>query len=378
MPFGTLDWEETDGSWSFDFDLTQEPAVELRQTGRETFRLLKSFCYEVPHGDPDARTVYVVPGGDGPAPWRQTKRHTSDGRAVIFPPNPKCGETDLASVPWFMWWLVATYGNHTRAVLLHDALIVDKGKPPIPRTAADRLLLRALRERGQKTGVFRHWLMWAAVSVFGTMGKLPGALLSAHVFAFWGLLLGALLWAWGPTIWAWWPAMWPDSWDWTSGVPDWVWKASLTLVGGVITICLLLTLLGAAWRAGVDNTGGWLIAIGLIGSISVGLLLLELPWSLRLEWSPFNLLLGALVLLLSGVAWGAVVDRSLWGWLWPTALIGLPIATIPVVLIFVSVYLVRFIDEGAARVRAHQRDPVTGEKIGYQRPDPRPTHFPPL
>lgn len=374
MPFGTFERRHGQGSWEWDMNSGQEPAVELRQKDRATFVLRRSFCYLVPDGYPDAGTVFVVPGEDRPT-CSSTEETTQDGHKVVIPPNPTRGETDLASVPWFMWWLVATYGNHTRAVLLHDALYVDEGPPPVPRPTADRLLLTALREPGQKTGVFRHWLMWAAVSVFGTMGKLRGALFSAHVFAVWGLLAAALAWAWGPTIWSWGPAIWPDAAGPVPVVPAEVANAALVVVGGLVTASVLLFLLGGAWRAGVDNTGGWAFVLLFIGLIILGLLWLERPWSFELRWSPSSLLLATFALLLLGLPWGAMVDRSLWGWLWPTALIGLPIAMIPVVFIFMSVYLVRFIDVGAARVRARQKD-ENGNPIGYQKPDVKPTRFP--
>jgi hypothetical protein len=185
-----------------------------------------------------------------------------------------------------MWWLVPTYGNHTRAALLHDAFIVDEGEPPIPRAAADRLLLTALREPGQKTGVFRHWLMWAAVSAFGTAGKLRGAVFSAHVLAVWALLVGALVWAQGSTIWSWGPAIWRNDWNlWGpfSSVPDWTWNVVAIVIGSVMVISALLTLLGGAWRAGVNRTGGWVSPIAVIGAIIGVFLRLEWPWWLELE-----------------------------------------------------------------------------------------------
>jgi hypothetical protein len=132
-------------------------------------------------------------GRRGCASTTETRELHLDGHNVVVPPN-EGGRTDLASVPSFMWWLVASYGNHTRAALLHDALVVDtKGvDPPIARTAADRILLSALREPGQKKGgAFRHWLMWAAASVFGTMRSpfwLRPAGLAIHV---WIVDLGA-------------------------------------------------------------------------------------------------------------------------------------------------------------------------------------------
>lgn len=379
MPFGTFHWTRTTEPWEWEWDLSAEPAIELRQEDADSFVLLKSFCYVIPEGNDDAGAVYVVAGEDAPAIVETERKTSDDGRQVLFPPNckegdPKKGETDLASVPWFMWWLIATYGNHTRAALLHDSLYVDEGTPPIPRPAADRLLLMALREPGQATGVFRHWLMWAAVSVFGTMGKWPGLIFGAQVYAVWGLLLAAIGWAWGAEIWSLGPRLWPDDWEIPLIPPDLANAVFVALVV-VAAVGALAFVLGGAWRAGRDNTGGWALALGVLVLIICGLIWLERPWALRAEWSPLNLLVGALGLLLLGLLWEFAVHRTLWGWLWPTALIGLPIALLPVGLIFVSVFLVRLIDEGAARVRAKQKD-EQGQALGYQKPSITPNRAP--
>jgi hypothetical protein len=380
LPFGTFTWKHGDDDLDWDWNLDQEPTVCLRQEDADSFVLLQSFCYLVPENREGAGDVYVVPGEDGPD-LLETTRVSRDGHSVLIPPNLKAGdpdskkgETDLASVPWFMWWLIATYGNHTRAALLHDSLYVDEGVPPVPRSDADRLLLMALREPEQATGVFRHWLMWAAVSVFGTMGKKKGALFGAHVYAVWLLLVAAIAWAWGSEIWSWGPALWPDEWD-VEAVPPELANAALVTVGILTVIGVLAFVLGGTWRAGRDNSGGWTYALVVLVAIIVALILLERPWTLALEASPLNLLVAALALLLLGLLWDLAVHPSLRGWLWPTALIGLPIAMFPVGLIFVSVYLVRLIDEGAARVRATQKG-EDGQPLVYKRPDIKPTRAP--
>jgi Protein of unknown function (DUF1353) len=386
VPFGAIEWSEGQGGRTWWFDLENRPAVELRQKGRDQFVLLRSFCYLVAEPDPMAGWVIVIPGEDWPAST-EPKRIKKNDRCVLIPPNPKGGETDLASVPWFMWWLIATYGNHTRACLLHDALYieedVDKSKMPVPRAVADRLLLTALREpepnesepeSERKPGVFRHWLMWAAVSAFGTMGKVRGVVFSFTAFAFWGLLLGGVGWAWGRTIWSAASAVSAEQIDPIPYLRDEAVTAAVLVLAVLLAVRMLLTLLGGAWRVGVDNTGGWTIVVVILG-LSIGLLLWFVPPPSFELASPFSLLLAALLLLFLGLLWGLKVDRSLWGWLWPTALIGLPIAMIPVLLIFLSVRLVRFIDIGAARVRALQRD-ADGNLIGYHEPDVKPTRFP--
>lgn len=81
--------------------------VELKQIGRNTFRLLKPFAYV----------------------------DTGRARYEIVP--DKVGDTDLASVPWILWWFVASYGRHTRAALVHDQLV-----DGINRHEADRVFRR--------------------------------------------------------------------------------------------------------------------------------------------------------------------------------------------------------------------------------------------
>lgn len=352
MPFRTCEWENKTPI----LNLRRKPKIELRHTNGKWFVILKSFCYLVPSGDPDENTVFVIPGEDAPRN-RKTKCLEVRGHRVIVPPNPRGGETDLASVPWFMWWLIASYGNHTKATLLHDSLIVAKGTPPVPRTTADRLLLTALREPGQKSGAFRHWLMWVAVSVFGTMRRpffVRTALFVFHVFAVWVLLVIALVWAWGSSIW-------PDS-----GGRQVVIVAAIT-----IAALLFLLLLGFTWRARVDVTGGWLMPMGVIAAVILVPLVREWEWSIGPAWSPRTLLLASLVLTLLGLLWGLAVDRTLWGWLWPTALIGFPIAVIPVALIMLSVGLVLVIDVGASLAAANQRE-RSGSRRGFQWPTPKP------
>jgi hypothetical protein len=58
---------------------------------------------------------------------------------------------------------------------------------------------------------------------------------------------------------------------------------------------------------------------------------------------------------LVGLLWGLGIDRTLSWWLWPTAIIGLPIALIPLGLVFLSVALVWLIDLGAS-IAAESRE----------------------
>ena len=348
MPFENFQWSEgrlelQDG----------DPKPELRELDARNFTLLRSFCYRVALGDPEHETVYVVPGADAELdPETRIKETTEEPphRAVV-PPSIG-GKTDLASVPPFLWWLIASYGNHTRAALLHDALYTDPGvTPPVPRRTADRLFLTALREPGQKTGAFRHWLMWAAVSLFGNMGWRLGGLCALHVLAVWGLTIGAVVWEWGPAL----------------GVSRPWWQV---LLGAIIVAPLFLIVLGTSWRAGVDLTGGWLSPMALLLIvIVVPLSLLDSAFDL---WSPSTLLVAAALLTVIGLVWGLAVDPALRMWLWPTAMIGLPIAMLPVLLIFLSIGLVLCIDFGAAVAAARRKDKY-GRPRSFELPRVKPS-----
>jgi hypothetical protein len=70
-------------------------------------------------------------------------------------------ETDFASVPRVLTWLLPRYGVYTRAAILHDYLWLLADYGLISRVDADGILRRALRELG--VSVVRRWLMWTAV-----------------------------------------------------------------------------------------------------------------------------------------------------------------------------------------------------------------------
>lgn len=101
--------------------------LELRVIPPNRFELLETFAYT----DPRNRQHVITPQG--------------------------VGNTDLASVPWFLWWFVASYGRHTAAALVHDQLV-----ETIDRRDADWIFRSALEE--SDTSWIRRWLMWAAVS----------------------------------------------------------------------------------------------------------------------------------------------------------------------------------------------------------------------
>jgi hypothetical protein len=333
MPFRTFSWE---GGSVVLGDATPDP--ELRQVDEDTFVILKSFCYRAARTDPDADSVYLVPGEDFDPPAQ-----LASGQRVVVPPETS-GRTDLASVPSLFWWLIASYGNHTRASLLHDALYVDAGEPPVPRRTADRLFLTALREPGpQKGGAFRHWLMWAAVSAFGTMRRGLGLVFGLHLIAVWTLTIWGIVWAWGDGI---------------AGVGWNAWQVVLAALAGLA----FLVVVGSSWRAGVDLRGGWLVPTAMTTALIVAPLANEWTYPLELDLDPFTLLAAALVLTLAGPLWGLWVDPTLRGWLWPTALIALPIAAIPVALILLAIVLVWLVDLGASLAASLRKTPAGGDR----------------
>jgi len=69
-------------------------------------------------------------------------------------------ETDLASVPRLLVWLVPRFGAYTRSAVLHDYLwkfdIVPKGD-------ADGIFRRSMREHD--VPLLQRWMMWSAVGV---------------------------------------------------------------------------------------------------------------------------------------------------------------------------------------------------------------------
>jgi hypothetical protein len=73
--------------------------IELVRVEPRKFRLRRQLCYE--HSD-------------------------YQGQRFVFPANTATFTTDLASVPRLLAWFVPLVGTNLPAVLLHDALVVDR------------------------------------------------------------------------------------------------------------------------------------------------------------------------------------------------------------------------------------------------------------
>ncbi|HET7398185.1 MAG TPA: DUF1353 domain-containing protein [Intrasporangium sp.] len=87
-------------------------------------------------------------------------------------------ETDLASIPPFLWGLFSSYGRHTMPAILHDvqcdaAKAARRGPGGAPlrahrRREADDLFRRTLAEHAQ-LGIMTRWIMWSGVRLFGSL-----------------------------------------------------------------------------------------------------------------------------------------------------------------------------------------------------------------
>jgi hypothetical protein len=157
----------------FALDSEMPPEICLKQVGPNTFKLLKGFRYRRPDG--------------------------TDYQVLAHNPTDPEDTTDLASVPRWLWWFVASYGHQTLPALLHDQAVDDS---TIERPEADRMFRMALGECG--VFWFRRWMMWTAVSLETARVKNRLWLVAfvAHLVLFAGTAicfgLGLLPW-WVPT-----------------------------------------------------------------------------------------------------------------------------------------------------------------------------------
>jgi hypothetical protein len=71
-------------------------------------------------------------------------------------------ETDLASVPRLLVWLVPRFGAYTRSAILHDYLWKDR-PDNIEKSDADGIFRRSMREHD--VPVLQRWMMWSAVGM---------------------------------------------------------------------------------------------------------------------------------------------------------------------------------------------------------------------
>jgi hypothetical protein len=103
----------------------REEMIDIRQTGDTTFALVAPVRYRGKHES------FLVPAGQ---------------------------DTDFASVPVGITWLIPRYGRWTKAAILHDYLW---RTGVVSKRDADGIFRRALRELG--VPLYKRWLMWTAV-----------------------------------------------------------------------------------------------------------------------------------------------------------------------------------------------------------------------
>lgn len=139
--------------------------VQLRVDTPRRFTLMTPFWYAPFRPLPPKLNALLPAPEPPPAPQPPDAGH----RWLQVP----AGATDLASVPGVLWGLVASYGRHTLAVLVHDqvASLADTA-PEAERfdraTVADEVFHQALRdpEAGQyRAPWFRSLVLWTGVSL---------------------------------------------------------------------------------------------------------------------------------------------------------------------------------------------------------------------
>jgi uncharacterized protein DUF1353 len=106
----------------------------------------------------EADSVVVVKEVDKyPVFWETVEPLCYHGKNQSFTVPPGF-QTDFASVPRPLVWLLPRYGAYTKSAILHDYLCQYK---PVDRADADGIFRRSMREL--KVPFVRRWIMWAAV-----------------------------------------------------------------------------------------------------------------------------------------------------------------------------------------------------------------------
>lgn len=196
MPFITVDGRPLEG------------VPLLYRMGRD-FQVTEPFAYRDPR---DGSTVTV--------PAHDLSRPPTEGNS-----------TDFASVPPFLWGLIANYGPQTLPAILHDAMVEDARRAPAAerlarRRAADDLFRVALVDNG--IHLLRARVMWAAVGLESRLrhGGGLGRLLVAQVAvgALWLIAATVLAIVGAGGLGAWWlvtlaaPALLAAPWGTSSGL----------------------------------------------------------------------------------------------------------------------------------------------------------------
>jgi hypothetical protein len=111
--------------------------------------------------------------GDDGSTWQLVEPLAYQGRdepLVV----PEGFETDFASVPTWLTWLIPRYGRYTKAAILHDWLCKRAERGEFRWVDADGVFRRMMRELG--VPVLRRWLMWTAVRLHSIVKSEPSSL----------------------------------------------------------------------------------------------------------------------------------------------------------------------------------------------------------
>lgn len=160
----------------------KDPAqVVLRTAGHKTFQITSSFWYQYPEGF--------------------SKKYRNGGTGVEVRTHRGKATTDLASVPSFLWGVLASYGPQLLPALLHDQRCEDIREAKLQgqhglfrmRSKADYEFRKALADVG--VGRVRRRVFWAGVAAgkYAGYGRFRCALLALHIGTGIGALCGLVL-----------------------------------------------------------------------------------------------------------------------------------------------------------------------------------------
>lgn len=99
----------------------------------------------------------------GDATWMVTEPLTYRAKVDRYTVE-KNFETDLASVPRPLVWLIPRYGRYTKCAILHDWLW---RRTPVHKADANGIFRRSMRE--EDVSLVHRWMMWAAVGLASTI-----------------------------------------------------------------------------------------------------------------------------------------------------------------------------------------------------------------
>ncbi len=259
--------------------------------------------------------------------------------------------TDLASVPFFLQWLVLSYGKHTKAAIVHDEYW-DDDKSPVELRKANTAFRHAMWE--SDVPYLRRWFMWTAVTLAMLTRSWGGRLRVAVWVAGLVKAAAALLASRGVVL----------SWN----VPAWV-----ALGAGVVGAVAALS-----WAAGSSAVAG--ISRKVLTGLAVLLAVLSL-FSLvgHLHWVADHGGLVALVALVVAIGvWGRLVAAGFFATLEVVIILVPVVAIVAGLLLYVTLEMVmlgllklgRAVKGAVGRQPVGTLNPVASDKLEAPRPAP--------